>query len=189
MCECRHPRAFRPILHCVPAQSLALGRGLSLACTDVALQRFTVAGSTLPACFFAHFRMPLMPVRSRRLHVPDFLSNLRHGSSPTNPLHQPTHETPMPPSAFSPLQDIPGFPSPGTLPARRAQPITAQASSPWFPARSSFPPRRPLLILGWPPDHRSRSATFYQACCSIKPLGTSYILHPLRFHVKRKMQF
>jgi len=92
--------------------------------------------------------------------------SLRHGSLLLNPLHQPAHETPMPPSAFSPLRDGDGFPSQRIPPARRAQPITAQASSPWYSARSSFAPRRPFVKFGWPPDHRSRSATVYQACCS-----------------------
>jgi len=57
----------------------------------------------------------------------------------------------MPLAAFFPFQDLPGFPSPGILPDRKAQPITAQVSSLWYSARSSFPPRRPFF--NWD-DHR-----------------------------------
>ena len=88
-----------------------------------------------------------MPVRPVGSTYRTSSSELRHGSSPSRPLHHSTHETPMPLAAFSPLRVFPGFPSPGVPLARRAQPITAQV------ARLGVQPDLPFLpgglVLSW----------------------------------------
>jgi hypothetical protein len=63
-----------------------------------------------------------VPVRSKSstYRIP---FGLRHGSSPLNPLHRPTHELSHRPSTFSPRRDSVGFPSQRIPRDRRAQPI------------------------------------------------------------------
>jgi hypothetical protein len=55
-------------------------------------------------------------------------------------------------------------------------------------ARSPFAPQR-LYRLRSPLDHRSRSATFRQARCSLQPLGTMFMMRPNADFVKAKNSF
>jgi hypothetical protein len=188
--RCFHRPSSGTILLSEPVQSLVLKRGLSLARTDCVpcgRYRSGVEAPGLP--LRTSFMAASAPVRSisSTYRIP---FGFRHGSSLLNPLRQPTHEIPEPPFGFlSPSGRRGVFPPNASLGIIELDRSTAQISSPWYAARSPFAPRWRFLNLGMPSDHRSGSATVYQACCSIKPLGTFTIVRLLHSCVKGKMLF
>jgi hypothetical protein len=147
-----------------------------------------VAGSKFPAYAFAPFHGCLMPVRSEgstyrvlRRTPPRIVT--------FKPVAPADHEPPHRFAAFSPRRDGKGFPCQCILQDRRAQPITdtgkpTLVSSPIFLSSPTA-----FLLIGMPSDHRSGSATVYQACCSIKPLGTIYIMLLSGLDCQRKSAF
>jgi hypothetical protein len=114
----------------------------------------------------SHFSMAAsMPVRSEgsTYRIP---FGLRHGSSPSNPLHRPTHRLSYRPSTFSPRWDSVGFPSQRIPRDRRAQPINGTSK----------------LTLVFSPIFLSSPAAFFNLDATGSSFGIRYRLPGLLFH-------
>jgi hypothetical protein len=106
-----------------------------------------------------------VPVRSKSstYRIP---FGLRHGSSPLNPLHRPTHELSHRPSTFSPRRDSVGFPSQRIPRDRRAQPINGTSK----------------LTLVFSPIFLSSPAAFLRLDATGSSFRIRYCLPGLLFH-------
>ena len=137
-----------------------------------ALRRHSVAGSMLPAYLFAPFHK-LRDARSiQRLHVPD---SFRVSATDR---HLQTRCTiwlmklPCRHRRSLPFRSAEGFPPLASFRLVELSQSPAPASSPWYSARSSFPPRRPLLI-GMAPG-----SSFQNRYCATRLAVPSNLLEP-----------
>src|SRR5205085_10907862 len=119
----------------------------------------SIPGSTFPACYFATYRLVALPVRisaplplpvrpgqRQHLRVNPVAAFPRDSSDCSRGLHSPS-------GLLGPSGSKRSTASAATRPAFRLRPISSRSP-------------KPVLFLGAASDHRFRSATFPEACCS-----------------------